>query len=168
MSAEIGGVKMLKVLFLCTHNSARSQIAEALLNLKGKDRIIAYSAGSEPAEEINPLAVKVMQEIGIDISGKKPKPIENYINKPFDLVITLCDRARNQCPALSGNAVRGHWGIDDPEYFEGTDEKKLKHFRRITTELSTRIDLLLALPLEKSDKVLLKQKLDNILKTDQT
>lgn len=156
---------MLKVLFLCTHNSARSQIAEAFLNLKGKDRIAAYSAGSEPAEKVNPLAVKVMQEIGIDISDKKPKPIENFLNESFDFVITLCERARNQCPALSGNAVRGHWGIDDPEYFEGLEEDKLKHLRRIRTELNTRIELLLALPLEKKDRELLK--LDDILKTEQ-
>ena len=114
---------MLKVLFLCTHNSARSQIAEALLNLKGKDRIVAYSAGSEPAEEINPLAVKVMQEIGVDISDKKPKPMEQFLCEPFDLVITLCDREKNQCPTTSPNAVRGHWGLADPEYFKGTDEE---------------------------------------------
>jgi len=156
---------MLKVLFVCTHNSARSQIAEAFLNEKGKGRIIAYSAGTEPAEEINPLAVEVMREIGIDISEKKPKSIENFLQESFDLVITLCEKARNQCQNIFTNAAQGYWGIDDPQYFEGTYEEKLEHIRRIAIELSTRINLLLELPLEKMDNVLLKQKIENILRT---
>ncbi len=153
---------MLKVLFVCTHNSARSQISEALLNEKGKGRIIASSAGTEPAEEINPLAVEAMREIGIDISEKKPKSIENFLQESFDLVITLCEKGRNQCQDIFKNAVQAYWGIDDPNYFEGTYEEKLEHIRRIIMELSMRINLLLALPLEKMDKVLLKQKIENI------
>jgi protein-tyrosine-phosphatase len=156
---------MIKVLFLCTQNSARSQIAEALLNHAGEGRVIAYSAGTEPAEEINPLAVEAMRKVGIDISTKEPKSIEKFFQEPFDFVITLCERARNQCPNMKVNAVYGHWGIDDPQYFEGTDEEKLEHFGRIMTELSMRIDLFLALPLEESNKDLLKQKLENILTT---
>lgn len=157
---------MLKVLFLCTQNAARSQIAEALLNLKGKGRIVAYSAGSEPAEQINPLAVEVMRENGIDISNQKPKPIENFSEESFDFVITLCERARDQCPAMGGNPVHAYWGIDDPQYFEGTDEEKLNQVRRIEIELAERIDLFLALPLEKLDRASLKQRLDDILRSD--
>ena len=156
---------MLKVLFVCTRNSARSQIAEALLNKKGKGRIVAYSAGTEPAEEINPLAVEAMREIGIDISNKKPKSIENFLQESFDLVITLCEKARNQCQDIFKNAVQAYWGIDDPQYFEGTYEEKLEHTRRISVELAMRINLLLELPLEKMDKVLLRQKIENILRT---
>jgi arsenate reductase len=165
MQYNLRRVKMLKVLFVCTHNSARSQIAEALLNEKGKGRIIAYSAGTEPAEEINPLVVEAMREIGIDISEKRPKSIENFLQESFDLVVTLCEKARNQCINIFTNAVQGYWGIDDPHYFEGTYEEKLENIRRIIVELAMRINLLLELPLEKLDDALIKQKIENILRT---
>jgi arsenate reductase len=158
--------KMLKVLFLCTQNSARSQMAEAILNSKGNDRIIAFSAGSEPAESINPYVITVMKEINIDISGAKPKSLEIFCDDIFDFVITLCDYARDQCPVFSNNAVHAHWGIDDPRYVEGTEEQKIKQIEKIRNELIKRIDLFLTLPLGKSDKVFLKQKLNNILESD--
>ncbi len=157
---------MLKVLFLCTQNSARSQIAEALLNLKGKDRVAAYSAGSEPAKRINPIVVNALQEFGVDVSSKKPKPIETFLNQPFDFVITLCEKARSQCPTFPGNALRTHWNLDDPDYFEGSEEEKLEQVRRIIAELDTKIGLFLSLPLEKSDRTFLQQKLNAISKTD--
>jgi arsenate reductase len=154
---------MLKVLFLCTGNSARSQIAEALLNSKGGDRIIAYSAGSEPAKDINPFAVKVLKELGIDISTQKPKNLELFADKYFDYVITLCDRAKNQCPTIISPSVHLHWGFADPKYFEGSDEEKLRQFKTLVNEISTRIQLFLGLPLEKSDANLLKKMLSEIV-----
>ncbi|MGX8699874.1 MULTISPECIES: arsenate reductase ArsC [unclassified Caproiciproducens] len=157
---------MLKVLFLCTGNSARSQIAEAILNSKGKDRIIAYSAGSEPEKEINPYAIKVLKEIGIDISDCKPKSLKLFSDQYFDFVITLCDRARNQCPVIAGPSIHVHWGFPDPKYFEGTDEEILKQFRTLVNELTRRIDLFMLLPLEKSDRTTLKKKLNEIVETN--
>lgn len=157
---------MLKVLFLCTGNSARSQIAEAILNSKGKDRIIAYSAGSDPEKEINPYAIKVMQGMGIDISGYRPKPLKLFADQYFDFVITLCDRARNQCPVIPSPSIHLHWGFADPKYFEGTDNEILMQVRTITIEMTRRIDLFLGLPLEKSDRVSLMKKLDEIVEIE--
>lgn len=157
---------MLKVLFLCTQNSARSQMAEAILNSKGKDRIVAFSAGSEPAEKINPYVITVMKEMNIDISGAKTKSVEIFAEEIFDFVITLCDNARAQCPIFANNAVHAHWGIDDPRYVEGTEQQKLKQIEKIRNDLIKRINLFLDLPLEKADKLLLKQKLNNILESD--
>jgi arsenate reductase len=141
-------------------------MAEAILNSKGKDRIIAFSAGSEPADSINPYVITVMKEMNIDISRAKPKSFEVFSDDIFDFVITLCDNARDQCPIFSYNAVHAHLGLDDPKYMEGTEEQKLKQIEKIRNELIKRIDLFLALPLEKSDKVFLKQKLDNILESE--
>ena len=156
---------MLKVLFLCTGNSARSQIAEAILNAKGKNAV-AYSAGSEPAEAINPYAIKVMKEMGIDISDHKPKGIEVFSEQYFDFVITLCDRARNQCPVIASPSIHIHWGFADPKFFQGTEEEVLKQFRKVSIEIVRRIDLFLLLPLETSDKISLKKKLNEILETN--
>jgi protein-tyrosine-phosphatase len=161
-----GRIKMLKVLFLCTQNSARSQMAEAILNSKSKGRILALSAGIEPTESIYPLIIPVMKEVGIDISDAQPKSIEIFSDEIFDFVITLCDRAKNQCPTYFNNTVHAHWGIEDPRYIEGTEEQKLRQIEKLKNDLIKRIDLFLALPLEKSDKVLLKQKLNSILSSD--
>lgn len=157
---------MLKVLFLCTGNSARSQIAEALLNSKGKDRIVAYSAGSDPENEINPYAIQVMSEMGIDISGLKPKSLKLFADQYFDFVITLCDRARNQCPVMPNPSIHMHWGFADPKYFEGTDKEIIRQLKTITNDITRRIDLFLSLPLEKTDRTSLKKKLDEIVETN--
>jgi protein-tyrosine-phosphatase len=157
---------MLKVLFLCTQNSARSQMAEAILNSKGDGRIKAFSAGSEPTESIFSLIIPVMKDAGIDISDAKPKAIETFSNEDFDFVITLCDNARNQCPVFSSNAVHAHWGIADPRYIEGTDEEKFIQIKEIRNDLIRRINLFLALPLEIADKNMLKQSLNSILDND--
>jgi len=157
---------MLKVLFLCTGNSARSQIAEALLNYKGKGRIVAYSAGSDPEDEINPFAIKLMKEMGIDISGHKPKSLNSFADQYFDFVITLCDGARDQCPVIHSPSIHVHWGFADPKYFEGSEEEILKQFKKITNEIARRIDLFLLLPLENKDRAALKKKLNEIIETD--
>ena len=157
---------MRKALFLCTQNSARSQIAEAILNSKGNGEFIAYSAGSCPAKDINPYALLAMQELGIDITNYKTKSVDNFLDEEFDFVITLCDKMRNQCPNISSDAIQAHWGLPDPKYFEGTDEEILKQYRRLKNDLITRVNILLSLPMEKLDRASIKEKLDNILKDE--
>lgn len=113
-------------LFLCTGNSARSQMAEAILNEKSGDKFEAYSAGTKPASEINPLAVRAMASMKIDISSKKPKSVDVYANEEFDFIITLCNKGKEQCINYIGKPIFSHWGTLDPEDFEGTEEEKYR------------------------------------------
>ncbi len=128
----------IRVLFVCTHNSARSQIAEALLGRYGGDDFEVYSAGTE-VTKVNPFALQVLQEAGIDWSDGRSKSITEFLDQHFDYVITVCDRARANCPAFPGSANSLHWGLDDPSEVEGTDEDKLAAFRRTETEVSARL-----------------------------
>ncbi|OGW27437.1 MAG: arsenate reductase [Nitrospirae bacterium GWC2_42_7] len=131
-----------KVLFVCVHNSARSQMAEAFLNLLAGDRFEAESAGLEPGS-LNPLAVEVMKEIGIDISQNKVKGVFDFIKsgKLFSYVITVCDEtARDSCPVFPGYAKRLHWSFQDPSGLEGTYEERLEKTRQIRDEIKTRIE----------------------------
>lgn len=141
------------VLILCTGNSARSQIAEALLARKGAGRFAVVSAGSRPAPRVNPFAVRVLAEAGIPWEGKVPKGLEGLDPQRWDFVITVCDRAREACPIFPGTPILAHWGMPDPAEVEGSDEEKLRAFRETFVVLSRRIDLLLALPLEKLDRL---------------
>jgi len=130
-----------KVLFVCIHNSARSQIAEAFLNLMAGDRFEAESAGLEPGS-LNPLAVEVMKEIGIDISGNRTKGVFEFIKagKLFIYVITVCDETSgNRCPIFPGYAKRPHWNFPDPSALEGNHEEKLKQTRVIRDQIKERI-----------------------------
>jgi arsenate reductase (thioredoxin) len=135
---------MLRVLFLCTGNSARSQMAEALLNLKGKGRFAAESAGSRPAARVNPLAIETLRAHGIEWAGHAPRGADGLENEPWDFVITVCDRAKESCPLFPGQPVQAHWGVPDPADAEG--------FRQAYLLLARRIDLLVALPLERLEK----------------
>jgi arsenate reductase len=128
----------IRVLFICTGNSARSQLAEALLRDFGGADFEAFSAGTEP-KDVNPYAVRVLDEIGIDWSGARSKSATDFIGQPFDYVITVCDRARQTCPVFPGNHNTLHWGLDDPAEVEGPDEVKLEAFRRTRTEVATRL-----------------------------
>lgn len=128
----------LRVLFVCTGNSARSQIAEALLRDFGGTEFEVNSAGTEPGV-VNPYSVRVLDEIGIDWSAARSKSVTEFIGRPFDYVITVCDRARQTCPVFPGNHNTLHWGLDDPAEVEGTDEQKLEAFRRTRTEVATRL-----------------------------
>lgn len=139
----------LSVLFLCTGNSARSQIAEAILSNRGGDRFRVGSAGVHPAAEVNPFAVAALREFGIDWSGKHPKTVDSVMGEHWDLVITVCDRAKESCPILPGHPTYAHWGLDDPAAVEGDDATKRAAFRLTTLDLSRRIDLLLAVPPER-------------------
>jgi arsenate reductase len=127
-----------RVLFLCTHNSARSQIAEGLLRHLAGDRFEVMSAGTE-ATHIRLLAIQAMEEIGVDISGQESKTLERYLGEPFDYVITVCDDANEACPFFPGAANRLHWSLPDPSAAEGTYEERLAVFRSVRDELRDRV-----------------------------
>ena len=128
----------IRVLFVCTHNSARSQLAEALLGRLGGDDFEAQSAGTE-ATRVNPYAIRVLAEQGIDWTGATSKTIDGFLGQPFDHVITVCDRAREACPYFPGAANTLHWGLDDPSEVGGTDEERLEAFRRTAAEIAERL-----------------------------
>ena len=124
-----------KILVLCTGNSCRSQMAEGFLRSFDKE-LEVYSAGTYPALKINPFAVQAMKELEIDISSQYPKKIDEFINKPFDYVITVCDNAKELCPVFTGDVKnRLHIGFDDPADAVGTNEEILKVYRRVRDEI---------------------------------
>lgn len=147
----------LRVLVLCTGNSARSQIAEALLCHKASGRFEVASAGARPAARVNPLAVEVLREAGIAWDGKVPRGLDSLDREHWDLVITVCDRARESCPIFPGRPVLAHWAMPDPAEVEGDDDRKREAFREAFTVLSRRIDLLLALPLERLERTAVEE-----------
>jgi arsenate reductase (thioredoxin) len=128
-----------KVLFLCTHNSARSQMAEGLLRHLSGDRFEVMSAGTE-ATRVRPQAIEVMGEIGIDISSQESKTLERYLGEPFDYVVTVCDDANEACPVFPGAKSRLHWSFRDPSQATGTDEERLEAFRTVRDEIQVRIE----------------------------
>ena len=128
-----------RVLFLCTHNSARSQMAEGLLRHLAGDRFEAYSAGTE-ATSVRSLAIMAMEEIGIDISFQESKTFDRYLSEPFDYVITVCDEANEACPFFPGASTRLHWSVRDPSQAEGSQQERLEVFRRVRDELRNLID----------------------------
>lgn len=136
--AAEGSGSRRRVLFLCTHNSARSQMAEGLLRGRGGDRYQAFSAGTE-ATEVRPLAIRAMDEIGIDIRDQWSKRLDVYLAESFDAVITVCDSAREACPVFPGARRTLHWSFDDPSAATGTDEERLAVFRRVRDEIDARV-----------------------------
>ncbi|MCF7873378.1 MAG: arsenate reductase ArsC [Candidatus Omnitrophica bacterium] len=131
-----------KVLFVCIHNSARSQMAEAFLNQLARDKFEAESAGLEPGK-LNPLVVKVMQEVGIDISANKTKSVFDFYKqgKLYDYVITVCDESQSErCPVFPGVAKKLHWGFSDPSSFSGTDQEKLEKTRKVRDEIKMTLE----------------------------
>jgi arsenate reductase len=130
----------IRVIFVCTHNSARSIMAEVLLREKGGDSFEVHSAGTEPAE-VRPLTLRVLQEAGLPTEGLHSKSVNDFMGQRFDFVVTVCDSARQSCPTFPGEGQRLHWGYDDPSAAEGSDEQRLQAFRRVFTAISQRIDL---------------------------
>jgi arsenate reductase len=128
-----------KVLFICTHNSARSQIAEGLMNTFYGDDYIAWSAGTEPTQ-VNPYAIKVMEEVGIDMTGHHSKGMESFLDQDFDYVVTVCDHANEVCPFFPGGKERIHKGFEDPAVIEGPEKAKQAGFRRTRDEIRTWIE----------------------------
>ena len=159
------GTRPLNVLFLCTQNSARSQIAEALMSHKierlapGQFRVA--SAGSLPGERVNPMAIAALNAYGIDWSGRRPKSIDSVRDQQWDLIITVCDRARETCPTMPGQPAFAHWGMDDPS--EILDERaRERAFAETATYLARRIDLLLALPIDQLERRALEVRVQQI------
>jgi arsenate reductase len=127
-----------RVLFLCTHNSARSQMAEGLLRHLAGDRFEAVSAGTQ-ATSVKPEAIQAMAELGVDISGQSSKTLERYLGEPFDHVVTVCDDANEACPVFPGAKSRLHWSFRDPSRAEGSEEERLEVFRTVRDEIQARI-----------------------------
>ena len=156
----------MNVLFLCTGNSARSILAEAYLNAAAKGRFTAYSAGSHPAGKVNPFALELLEKNRLPTTGLRSKNWQEFARPDapkLDLVFTVCDNAAGEaCPLWPGQPVSAHWGIADPAAVTGPDEAKREAFLRAFSELSTRINHLLALPIDRLDRLVLQKRLDDI------
>ncbi len=146
----------MRVLVLCTGNSARSQMAEALFNALGSGRIRAESAGTYPAPRVNPLAIQAMAEHGIHWAGHPPRGMDGLEREPWDFVITVCDKARESCPVFPGQPMLAHWGMADPAEVVGDEATRRAAFRQALVLLRRRVELMLALPLEKLERMALE------------
>jgi arsenate reductase len=159
----------LNVLFLCTGNSARSILAEAYLNARGQGRFRAYSAGSHPNGKINPFALELLGKHRIDSGGLRSKSWDEFAvpgAPQLHFVFTVCDNAAGEaCPLWPGQPITAHWGVADPAAVQGSEEDKRKAFLKAFTELSTRINLMLALPMDKLDRQALTGRLKEIGKS---
>lgn len=146
-----------QVLFLCTGNSARSILGEALLRRLGAGRFATWSAGSQPRGEVHPLALRVLRDTyRIDAADARSKSWEEVRQVPFDFVITVCDNARESCPIFPGQPIVAHWGMADPAAVEGSEEDRLRAFRDAAREIHRRLDLFVNLPIEKLDRLRLE------------
>jgi arsenate reductase len=158
--------KAYNVLFLCTHNSARSIMAEVFLNYIGKGRFRGYSAGSMPGTAPNPIAIQTLKKLRFPTDGLYSKNW-NVFAQPdapvMDFVLTVCDNAAGEvCPVWPGQPVTAHWGVEDPSLFEGSEEQKLHEFSRVANILKRRIEFLISLPLAKLDRLTLEKKVRDI------
>jgi arsenate reductase len=153
------------VLVLCTGNSARSILGEALFNELGKGRFIAHSAGSKPAGQVNPFALELLKQQGFATEGLRSKSWDEFATPgapEFDFIFTVCDNAAGEaCPLWLGKPATAHWGIPDPAHVEG-DEARRAAFKKAAEQLARRIQLFLSLPIDKLDKLTLKEKLAEI------
>jgi arsenate reductase (thioredoxin) len=134
--ADAGGKS--RVLFLCTHNSARSQMAEGLLGHLAGERFEPFSAGTE-ATRVRPEAIKAMREVGVDISGQRSETLDRYLGEPFDYVVTVCDDANEACPVFPGAKRRLHWSFEDPSQATGSEERRIRKFREVRDRIEARI-----------------------------
>jgi arsenate reductase (thioredoxin) len=158
--------KHYNVLFLCTGNSARSIMAEAILNFKGKGQFTAYSAGSHPLGKVRPEALRELEAAGLSTLGLRSKSWEEFAEPAapeLDFVFTVCDNAAKEvCPLWPGHPVSAHWGVADPATVHGTEAEMQQAFRDAFVVLERRIDLFLSLPHSSLDGLVLKKKVDNI------
>ena len=158
--------KVYKVLFDCTHNSARSIMAEGLLNSMGQGRFVAHSAGSHPSGSVHPFALKTLAGLHIPRDGYRSKDWAEFARPGapvLDFVFTVCDNAAGEvCPVWPGQPMTAHWGVPDPAVFAGTDEQKTKVFWDTALILKRRIELMLALPLHSLDKMAIQREIKDI------
>ena len=154
------------VLFLCTGNSARSVMAEAMLNHLGRGRFKAYSAGSFPTGRVNPFSLEILERAGFPAEGLRSKSWDEFASAGaprLDFIFTVCDNAAGEaCPVWPGKPVTAHWGVPDPAAVEGDDDAKRRAFRDAAATLRRRIELLVDLPLASLDRLALKSRLDEI------
>jgi len=139
VEGEQAATNPIRVLFVCTGNSARSIMAEVLTRKHGSTAFEVYSAGTEP-RGINPLTVRALQEAGLPTDGLSSKSVQEFLGQRFDYVITVCDQARQSCPVFPGSHQSLHWGYEDPAEATGTDEERLQVFRSVLTQLGLRIN----------------------------
>ena len=158
--------KVYNVLFICTGNSARSIMAEGLMNALGKGRFTAYSAGSHPNGTVNPMALETLASFGVSTEGFRSKSWDEFAtpeSPTMHFVFTVCDNAAGEvCPVWHGQPVTAHWGVPDPAAFEGTTEQRRKRFFDVGLMLRRRIELLLALPVASLDRIALRKELKSI------
>ena len=158
--------KVFNVLFLCTHNSARSIMAEVIINYVGRGKFKGFSAGSQPGTVPNPFALSTLRRLHFSTEGLYSKDWDEF-GKPgapvMDFVLTVCDKAAGEvCPHWPGQPISAHWGVEDPSEFQGTDEEKSHEFGRVANILKRRIELFTSLPIEKLDRMKLQQQLKDI------
>ena len=144
-------MRPIRVLVVCTGNSARSVMAEALLRTRGGEAFEVHSAGTEP-KGINPLTLRVLAEARIDASWARSTSVSEYLGQTFDYVITVCDEARQACPVFPGVHETLHWGLEDPALAEGTEEERLAVFRRVFTQLGERIAMFVPMVLDRPER----------------
>ena len=157
--------KPLRVLFVCTGNSARSQIAEKILNRTAAGQFIGHSAGSQPASQVNPYAIEALERHGYFWTGGHPKSVDTVMDEAWDFVITVCDRAKESCPIFPGQPVLAHWGMPDPAAVEGTEQEKRRAFDDTVLTINRRLDLFLALPIDKLSRLALQHRMGEIGQT---
>jgi len=155
--------KTFNVLFLCTGNSARSQLAECLLNRLGLGRFKAYSAGSHPTGAVHPLALELLRRRNHDVEQLRSKDWEEFASKDapvMDLVITICDKAAGEvCPVWPGQPMTAHWGFSDPAAVEGTEAQRMVAFSEVYRELTTRLEIFVSLPVDQLDRLALQDRI---------
>ncbi len=161
--------KIYNVLFLCTGNSARSIMAEKLMEHWGKGKFKTYSAGSFPNGEVNPFAIKVLIELKITTEGLRSKSWDEFTGQDaphFDFIFTVCDNAAGEvCPFWAGQPMTAHWGLKDPAAVEGSDDEKLAAFKTIAKYLSQRVMMFISIPFDNLDNIEIKKEIDAIGKT---
>jgi arsenate reductase len=158
--------RVYNVLFLCTHNSARSIMGEVILNYVGRGRYKGFSAGRMPAATPNPYTLRTLENLRFPTNGLRSKDWSEFA-KPdapvMDFVFTVCDQAAGEiCPVWPGQPITAHWGIEDPSQFKGTEEETLREFGRVANTLKRRIELLISLPFAKLDRLMLQRKVSEI------
>lgn len=164
--------RIFNVLFLCTHNSSRSIMAEALLNATNSDRFRAYSAGSHPAGSVHPLTIEQIQRLGFQVDGLRSKSWGAYATAEsphMDFVITVCDKAAGEvCPRWPGHPVTAHWNFEDPTAFEGSEQEQRQLFAKVCREVKNRLDIFCVLPLATLSRLAIQNELDAISQTPPT
>jgi protein-tyrosine-phosphatase len=158
--------RVFNVLFLCTGNSARSILAEVMLNAMGRERFRAYSAGSHPRGEVHPYALELLRKNRLPVEGLRSKSWDEFAKPgapPVDFVFTVCDQAAGEvCPIWPGQPMTAHWGIEDPAAVEGADDVKRRAFFRAYNHLQHRLSIFVSLPMDKLDRLTLQRRLDEI------